>query len=139
MRISDWSSDVCSSDLFLDGHETLVQAVTAKGPVFWLMAPRRVADGSIVLVNRGFVDAAHRDPATRSAARSAATVRVTGLRRMSEPGGAFLRHNDPDNGRWYSRDVAAIAAAQGLAGTKVAPYCIDADATPNPGDRKLLL
>src|SRR3546814_6228890 len=74
-----------------------------------------------------------RDPATRSAARSAATVRVTGLLRMSEPGGAFLHHNDPDNGRWYSRDVAAIAAAQGLAGTKVAPYFIDADATPNPG------
>src|SRR3546814_154571 len=119
--------------VFLDGHETLVQAVTAKGPGFWLMAPLRVADGSIVLVNRGFVDAAHRDPATRSAARSAATVRVTGLLRMSEPGGAFLRHNDPDNGRWYSRDVAAIAAAQGLAGTKVAPYFIDADATPNPG------
>src|SRR3546814_15254169 len=122
MRISDWSSDVCSSDLFLDGHETLVQAVTAKGPGFWLMAPLRVADGSLVLVNRGFVDAAHRDPATRSAARSAATVRVTGLLRMSAPGGAFLRPNDPDNERWYSRDVEAIAAAPGLAGPQVAPY-----------------
>src|SRR3546814_20993918 len=29
--------------VFLDGHETLVQAVTAKGPGFWLMAPLRVA------------------------------------------------------------------------------------------------
>src|SRR3546814_13152912 len=42
--------------VFLDGHETLVQAVTAKGPGFWLMAPLRVADGRLVLVNRGFVD-----------------------------------------------------------------------------------
>src|SRR3546814_4011185 len=97
------------------------------------MAPLRVADGSIVLVNRGFVDAAHRDPATRSAARSAAKVRVTGLLRMSVPGGAFLHHNDPDNGRWYSRDVAAIAAAPGLAGNKVAPLFIASDATPTPG------
>ncbi|MBW8728093.1 MAG: hypothetical protein JF625_23485, partial [Inquilinus limosus] len=32
---------------------------------------------------------------------------------------------------WYSRDVAAIAASRGL--TDVAPYFIDADATPNPG------
>src|SRR3546814_20228879 len=121
MRISDWSSDVCSSDLFLDGHETLVQAVTAKGPGFWLMAPLRVADGSIVLVNRGFVDAAHRDPATRSAARSAATVRVTGLLRMREPGGAFLHPHHPDHGPWYSRAGAAIAAPHGLDRPKVAP------------------
>src|SRR3546814_13622968 len=98
------------------------------------MAPLRVADGSIVLVNRGFVDAAHRDPATRSAPRSAATVRVTGLLRMSAPGGAFLRHNDPDHGRWYSRDVAATAPAQGLARTKVEPSLIDADATPERRD-----
>jgi len=51
--------------------------------------------------------------------------------RMSEPGGAFLRANDPAAGRWYSRDVAAIAAAQGLG--PVAPYFVDADATENPG------
>jgi surfeit locus 1 family protein len=50
---------------------------------------------------------------------------------MSEPGGAFLRNNDPRSDRWYSRDVAAITKARGLART--APYFIDADASPNPG------
>jgi surfeit locus 1 family protein len=43
--------------------------------------------------------------------------------RMSEPGGGFLRKNDPANGQWYSRDVAAIAQAQGL--SRPAPYFID--------------
>ena len=47
---------------------------------------------------------------------------------MSEPGGGFLRANDPAADRWYSRDVAAIAAARGL--DEVAPFFIDADGTP---------
>ena len=53
---------------------------------------------------------------------------MTGLLRMSEPGGAFLRSNDPAADRWFSRDVAAIAASRGL--DKVAPYFIDAERAP---------
>ena len=52
-------------------------------------------------------------------------VEVQGLLRLTEPKGGFLRRNDPAAGRWYSRDVTAIAATQRL-GT-VAPYFIDAD------------
>ena len=55
---------------------------------------------------------------------------MTGLLRISEPKGAYLRANDPVSDRWYSRDVAAIAAARELA--PVAPYFIDADATSVP-------
>ena len=44
---------------------------------------------------------------------------------MTEPGGGFLRRNDPAAGRWHSRDVRAIAAARGL--DEVAPYFIDAE------------
>jgi len=47
---------------------------------------------------------------------------------MSEPGGAYLRANDPASDRWFSRDVTAIAAAHGL--DKVAPYFIDTERTP---------
>ena len=43
---------------------------------------------------------------------------------MSEPGGGFLRRNDPGAQRWHSRDVAAIAQAQGL--DAAAPFFIDA-------------
>jgi surfeit locus 1 family protein len=119
--------------VFLHGDETLVQAVTDKGPGFWVLTPLKQADGTIVLVNRGYVDTEHRDPRMRLPARPHATVRVTGLLRISEPGGAFLRRNDPAHQRWFSRDVAAIAAAQQLPAADVAPYFIDADATPNAG------
>jgi surfeit locus 1 family protein len=117
---------VRATGIFLHADQTLVQAVTAIGPGFWVMTPLRTADG-IVLVNRGFVPADRRD----AAARPAGPVTVTGLMRMSEPGGGFLRHNDPAAGRWYSRDVVAIARAHRLA--RVAPFFVDADATPNPG------
>ena len=57
---------------------------------------------------------------------------VTGLLRITEPGGMLLRSNDPAAERWFSRDVEAIAAARGL--TDVAPYFIDADAASDgPG------
>jgi surfeit locus 1 family protein len=158
---------VTATGTFLDDSQTLVQAVTDLGAGYWVLTPLRLADGSIVLVNRGFVPADDRDrvqpgaspapavmppsvanvrPDATSApaaapARSASamppglppaapTARVTGLLRMTEPHGGFLRHNDPAVNRWYSRDVQAIAAARGL--TQVAPYFIDAEV--GPGD-----
>ena len=112
-------------------RETLVQAVTDLGAGYWVMTPLERTDGTTLLVNRGFVPTDRRDPATRSEGQGAGPVTLTGLLRLSEPGGAFLRTNDAGAGRWYSRDVAAIAQARGLA--RAAPYFIDADATPNPG------
>ena len=110
---------------WLPGRETLVQALTERGAGFWVLAPLRT-DRGIVLVNRGFIPPDRRDggPAEGEAV-------VTGLLRVSEPGGGFLRRNDPAKDRWYSRDVAAIGKARGLG--PVAPFFIDADATPNPG------
>jgi surfeit locus 1 family protein len=115
--------------VFLNGFETQVAASTELGPGFWVMTPLRMRDGALVLVNRGFVPTDRRDPATRRAGEIAGETTVTGLLRITEPGGTLLRSNDPSADRWYSRDVAAIAAAHGL--TDVAPFFIDADATPS--------
>jgi len=167
---------------WLEGHQTLVRAVTELGEGFWLMEPIETDEGFVVWVNRGFVPqgsrddgakvaptpatdasaaapaatqtsepAAHATPrkpsavgaehsteiasslsdaahATAERAPSAATnaASVTGLLRISEPHGAFLRSNDPANHRWYSRDVEAISHAQHL--TDAAPYFVDAEA-----------
>ncbi|MFB9948664.1 SURF1 family protein [Rhizobium puerariae] len=122
---------VTASGVFAHDKEVLVQAVTERGAGFWILTPLVQPDGAAILVNRGFVPADRRDPASRAEGEVPGAVRITGLLRLSEPGGAFLRSNDPEAGRWYSRDVAAIAAAEGLGNT--APYFIDADTTPNPG------
>lgn len=131
---ADWGSITAQNDeysrvratgVFDHGKAVLVQAVTARGAGFWVVTPLKRDDGSTILINRGFV------PSDRRATFSHAsgTVEVTGLLRMTEPGGGFLRSNDPGNDRWFSRDVAAITAAKAL--SDVAPYFIDADATPN--------
>ena len=114
----------------LNDKETLVQAVTVRGPGWWVMTPMRTSAG-VVLINRGFVPADRRDPTRRGAGSPDGEVTVTGLLRMTQPHGGFLHSNAPAEGRWYSRDVAAIAGARQLA--DVAPFFVDADATPNPG------
>ena len=124
---------------FLYDYSTPVQAVSALGAGFWLVTPLCTADGSIVLVNRGFIPAAGnkpgRYPARRAegnpcSAAAGAQHALTGLLRIAEPGGGFLRENDPANNRWFSRDVAGIAAARGL--RNVAPYFVDAGRRQDP-------
>ncbi len=117
---------VRAEGVFLNEQATLVQATTVLGGGYWVMTPLHTDAGFIVLVNRGFIPADDKDkPDWRAAAGKA---QVTGLLRITESKGGFLRANDPAVGRWYSRDVAAIAQAKGLA--DVAPYFIDAEATP---------
>jgi len=106
-------------------REALVQANTALGGGFWVIAPLRLPDGRAVLVNRGFVPPEQRG----KTAASAGPVELTGLLRLTETGGGPLRNNVPSEGRWYSRDVAGIAAQLGVAGD-VAPYFVDEAADP---------
>jgi surfeit locus 1 family protein len=118
---------VTLSGRFLEGQQTRVRAVTELGGGFWLMAPLQTNDGFTVLVNRGFVPAdwhSGEHPAVEAA--HTGVVTVTGLLRLSEPRGAFLRSNAPAENRWYSRDVEAISHAQHL--SRAAPYFIDAEA-----------
>ena len=132
---ADWGSDLAytrvrATGTFLHDRETLVQAVTAYGGGWWVMTPLRT-DTTTLLVNRGFVPADRRDPASRALGQPGGRVTVTGLIRASEPGGGFLRRNDSAADRWTSRDVAAIARARRLSETP--PFFLDADATPNQG------
>ncbi len=117
---------VTVSGRFLQHKTVLAQAATELGSGFWVLTPLQAADGSQTLINRGFVPTSERQtwlPESGAPASESAQQTITGLLRMTEPGGGFLRDNDARQQRWYSRDVAAIAAAQGL--DKAAPYFID--------------
>jgi surfeit locus 1 family protein len=116
--------------MFLHERETLVDALTVHGPGAWVLTPLRTADG-IVLVNRGFVPRAMENTAARKEWQRSGEVVITGLLRAAEPDGRILRPNNAATGRWFSRDVAAIAAARGL--HDVAPFFIDADLASSEG------
>jgi surfeit locus 1 family protein len=116
---------------FLDGKQTLVHGSSADGYGFWVLAPLRTDQGFIVLVNRGYIPADL--PGTPKYAQvkpPTGKVTLTGLLRLSDTKGGFLRPNRPTDGQWYSRDVSAISSARGLPATDVAPYFVDADAAP---------
>ncbi len=98
-----------------------MDALTARGPGAWVLTPLMSSQG-IVLVNRGFVP----NDNTVGRDKPMGEVTITGLLRLSEPKGRFLRPNQPALERWYSRDVTALAAARGLGA--VAPFFVDAEA-----------
>ena len=109
------------------------QAVTELGSGYWLLMPLRQTDGAIVFINRGFVadqDRADATAALRTLPPATDTITIHGLLRIAEPHGGFLRNNDPSTGRWFSRDVPAIASSCHL--DHSAPYFIDADADASP-------
>jgi surfeit locus 1 family protein len=117
---------VKAQGIWLSRQSVLAKALTEDGAGFWVMTPLQQADGTQILVNRGFTPEKMRAHWLRQIAEakpSAEPVTVIGLMRMSEPGGGFLRHNDAASQQWFSRDVAAIAQSRGLNHT--APYFID--------------
>lgn len=117
--------------IFRHQDEVQVYTVSDLGPGYWVLTPLQRDDGSLVIVNRGFVPSDKRDPSTRLEGELPTRVEIVGLMRAPETGGLFLRTNDPQNNRWYSRNIAQIADAKSLGA--VAPFYVDADATPNPG------
>ena len=113
-------------------RETLVRASTVLGSGFWVLTPLQTTAGFWLIVNRGFIPTEQRDATAMRAVTGDQSL--SGLLRLSEPNGTWLQANDPLAGRWYSRDVAAIAANRGLsvAGAgAVAPYFVDAALAPS--------
>lgn len=102
-----------------------VLASTNMGSGYWTMTPLRTEKGFTIWINRGFVTSDQRARAAFS--RPQGQVTLTGLLRITEPKGGFLRDNAPDRDRWYSRDVAALSVTLHPE-PPVAPYFIDADA-----------
>jgi surfeit locus 1 family protein len=127
---------------FLDGEEALVYTAGSplrpdvKGPGYWVFAPARLAGGSIILVNRGFVPADRKDPGTRTEGAPHGVIDIVGVLRWPETRNSFTPADD-------LRDSNSIAKFKTWA--TAAPFYIDqegpvpAGALPKPGKLEVRL
>jgi surfeit locus 1 family protein len=95
-----------------------------------IVTPLVQDNGETVLVDRGFVPDALRDPSTRQAGQVAGEVSLTGVLRASQQPGLFTPAPNAATRLWFVKDVPGMAKAAGVAAP---PIVIEADATPNPG------
>jgi surfeit locus 1 family protein len=115
----------------LNDREILLYALDDNyGPGFHVITPLRLADGSIALVNRGFVPNDLKDPAKRVAGQLTGDVSFTGLLRAADVQTMFVPANDVAKNIWYWRDIDAMAEALGADAPRVHRYVIDAEANP---------
>ncbi len=128
---------VTVSGRFLHERETyLFMLYTPAGerdptPGYAVVTPLQREDGSVVLVNRGFVPDSKRDPANRPQSLGTNIVTITGLLRLPQLRSWFDADDAPAKRLFYTRDPKAMAKAVGL--DQVAPFVIDADATSVAG------
>jgi surfeit locus 1 family protein len=101
------------------------------GPGYWVLSPARLADGSLVVVNRGFAPEGKQDPNTRREGQPHGVAEIVGAMRWPEARGMFTPNDAPAKNLWFVRDPAGIAAAKGWGA--VAPFYIDQEAPPAPG------
>jgi surfeit locus 1 family protein len=106
-----------------------------KGQGFWIFTPVRLADGSIVVVNRGFVPALKAKTLPKQV--NPGIVQITGAIRWPESSHWFTPKPNPAENMWFVRDPALIAAAKGWGA--VAPFYVEQESPvpaggwPQPG------
>ncbi len=113
-------------------HEREIHlAATRRGKAgFRVITPLRRADGATLLVDRGWVPAAAREPARRALGQVAGEVEVEGVVRGGGRPGWFTPDNDPAENYWFWRDLPAMAAA---AGVEAPAIVLEAGPAANPG------
>jgi surfeit locus 1 family protein len=103
--------------------------VSDLGPGYWVFTPARLVGGSVVMVNRGFVPDARKNPQTRNEGEVSGPVALIGVMRWPDSRHWYTPSDDAAHNLWFSRDPAAIAAAKGVG--SVAPFYVEQE-TPVP-------
>jgi surfeit locus 1 family protein len=101
------------------------------GPGDWVFTPARLADGSVVMVDRGFVPEDRKEPKSRAEGQIAGPVAIVGALRWPETRHWFTPADDTAHNLFFTRDPQAIAAAKGVG--PVAPFYIEQEAPVPPG------
>ncbi len=122
---------------FLNDQEALVYTAGSSfrpdvaGAGYWVFTPARLSDGSLVVINRGFVPLGKEDAASRPDGQMRGPVEVIGALRWPEKPGLFTPNGDPARNLWFARDHLAMAEAKHWGA--VAPFYVEQEAPQPPG------
>jgi surfeit locus 1 family protein len=117
---------------FDHAKESYVFATGAGGDgIYHVLTPFIADGGPVLMVDRGLVTKERLDPSSRAGGNVAGETQIIGVWRTPDRAGLFTPQPDLSHRVWYSRDLAAIAAADGI--HLSAPVIVEADAAPNPG------
>jgi surfeit locus 1 family protein len=117
-------------------HEALVYGAASafrpdvSGPGYWIFTPARLADGSLLIVNRGFVPEGRQDQKSRADGDLPGMIEIAGALRWPERSW-FTPNDEPAKNLWFSRDPVPIAAAKGIG--LVAPFYVEQETPVPPG------
>jgi len=96
---------------------------------YHIFAPLKLAGGRIVLVNRGWVPAAQKNPESRAGSAAKGKASLVGMIRIGPDRNYFTPPSQPQKNIWFGRDVPEMAEAAKL--ENVAPVTVDAIAGPD--------
>jgi len=121
---------------YLIGEQALIYTAGSafrpdvSGAGYWVFTPAKLADGSIVVVDRGFVPLGRKNMASGGEG-APGKVDVVGVVRWPEKRGMFTPNDEPQHNIWYLRDPRVIAAAKNWGA--VAPFYVDQESPQPPG------
>ena len=99
-------------------------------PGYHVITPFERQDGSLVLINRGWIPLDRKEPATRGDGQIDGVVRIEGLLTGGNIPGWMTPDNVPEENFWYWIDLPSL---YGNAGVAPRDYLVDAGAAANPG------
>jgi surfeit locus 1 family protein len=126
---------VSVSGTFLHDKEFYLAARSLKDKVgMQVVTPLRLDDGTIILLDRGWIPSEKKDPAKRAEGQVAGKQQLIGIVRRAQIKRQFAPDNDPAKNFWFHVDVPLMRQ---MAGGKPDPvldsFFLEADAAPNPG------
>lgn len=95
----------------------------------WRVVTPFATEDAVVLIIRGFVPEALKNPDTRRGGQPDGAVGIIGRVRFGEIQGSFIPDNAAPSNQWYWRDLAAMqATAGGIEGKAFLPFFIELEA-----------
>ena len=117
---------IAASGEFSHDQELYLTGRTYEGNAgFHVVTPFTASDGTKILVNRGWVSEAYREPEQRPFSVAEGTASLNGIIRRPQRKGYFVPENEPDAGFWFTLKPDEMAAYLGQ-DDLITSYYVDA-------------